>query len=132
MANISLSRRFYEKNALKGCKEIFQKMNEKTSMSGHYEICENGLILPEILAVLLKSGHDLDIFLFDHGLCPTVCNVKIFSKNDNKEGKIKKISFDGPPNHRIEDAKDYERQILEAKNSTECDSILSELNHMYL
>ena len=34
--------------------------------------------------------------------------------------------------NRIEDAKDYERQILEAKNSIECDSILCELNNIYL
>lgn len=132
MENISLSNRFYEKNVLKGCKEIFEKMNEKTSKSGHYKICEDSLILPEILAVLLKSGHDLDIFLFDCGACPTACHVQIFSKNDNEEGQIKKISFNGPPNHRMKDAKDYERKILEAKNSIECDSVLRELNNIYL
>lgn len=131
MANIKLSKRFFEKNALKGSKEILKKMNKKTSKSGNYEICEDQLILPEILAVLLKSGHSLDIFLFDNGSCPTGCNVKVFSKNDNKEGEIKKISFDGPPNHRIEDAKAYKRKILKAKNSVECDTILRKLNNMY-
>lgn len=128
MANIKLSKRFYEKNALKGCKEILKKMNKKTSKSGYYEICEDRLILPEILGLLLKSGYDLNIFLFDNGLCPTSCNVKVFSKNNNKEGKIKKISFDGPPNHRIEDAKAYKREILKAKNSVECDIILHKLS----
>lgn len=132
MSNINLSKRFYEKNALEGCKEIFKKMNEKISLSGYYQISEDNLILPEILAVLLKSGHNLDIFLFDRGLCPTGCNIKVFSKNDNKEGEIVKISFDGPPNHRAEDAKAYKTQILAAKNSIECNKILSELNNMYL
>lgn len=59
-------------------------MNKKVTLSGCYEICEDQLILPDILAVLLKFGHNLNIFLFDNGLCPTGCNIKVFSKNDNK------------------------------------------------
>lgn len=132
MAYINLSKRFSEKNALEGCKEIFKKMNKKTASSGCYEICEDQLISPEILAVILKSGYNLNIFLFDNGLCPTSCNVKILSKKDNKEGKIVKISFDGPPNHREKDAKAYKRKILEVKNSVDCENILRKLNNMYM
>lgn len=131
MSNINLSKRFHEKNALEGCKEIFKKMNEKVSLSGYYQISEDNLILPEILAVLLKTGYNLDIFLFDCGLCPTRCNIKVFSKNDNKEGEIIKISFDGPPNHKIKDAEFYKKTILEAKNSVECANIICELNNIY-
>ena len=56
MANINLSKRFYEKNVLEGCKEIFKEMYSTTSKSGYYIINENNLILPEILAVCLKAG----------------------------------------------------------------------------
>lgn len=132
MANINLSKRFYEKNVLEGCKEIFKKMDKKISKSGYYIINEDNLILPEILAVCLKAGYDLSIFLTDCGLCPTGCDVRIFNKKDNKEGEIIKISFDGPPNNRVEDSEAYKRQILEAKNSAECEKIINELNKIYL
>ena len=132
MANINLSKRFYEKNVLEGCKEIFKEMYSTTSKSGYYIINENNLILPEILAVCLKAGFNLSIFLNDFGSCPTGCNVKIFNKKDNKEGEILKISFSGPPNYRAKDSEAYKRQILEAKDSAECENIISELNKIYL
>ena len=131
MVKCNLGKRFYEKNVLEGCKEIFEKLKTVTSITGGYIIHQDHLVLPEILWVLLKSGNDLDISLLDRGNCPTGCVIIVFNKKHNKEGEIVKISFDGPPNNRFEEAEDYKRQIIEAKNSLECESILNKLNEMF-
>lgn len=128
MEYIKLSKRFYENNVLEGSKEILKQMDKKISKTGSYKISEEGLILPEILAVLLKTGNDLDIFLYDRGKCPIGCQVTIFNKKENKDGEILKISFDGPVGNRQAELEEYKKQIIEAKNSDICKTVLNELN----
>ena len=128
MEKINLSKRFYEKNVLEGSKEILKKMGEKASNTGSYTICTEGWILPEILAVLLQTGNDLDIFLYDRGKCPVGCNVTIFNKKENEDGKILSISFDGRPGNRKTELDEYQKQILEAQSSEICKAVLKELS----
>ena len=127
MEDIKLSKRFYEKNVLEGSKEILKQMDEEISITGSYEILTEDLILPELLAVLLRTGNNLDIFLYDRGKCPIGCQVKIFNQKENHDGEILKISFDGPPGNRQSELEEYQKQIIEAKNSDICKTVLSEL-----
>ena len=93
MEEIKLSNRFYEKNVLEGSKEILKQMDEKISKTGSYRISTEDFILPEILAVLLKIGNNLEIFLYDRGKCPVICQITIFNKKGNQDGEILKMSF---------------------------------------
>ena len=124
MEEIKLSERLYKKNVLEGSKEILKLMDEKISKTGSYEICTEDLILPEILAVLLKIGNNLDIFLYDRGKCPVECQVTIFNKKGNQDGEILYMSFDGPPGNRKEEMEEYKKQIIEAKDSEICKEVL--------
>jgi len=127
MKDIKLSKRFYEKNAVEGSKKILKKMNKKTSKTGIYNISTNGLILPEILAVLLKTGHNLDIYLQDNGECLMDCNVKIYNQKGDNEGEILRLSISGHPGNKKEEVEEYRRQIEEAQNSEICERVLKEL-----
>ena len=127
MQNINFSKQIYEKNVIKGCIHILKRMQSKVSEDQIYRINTDTPITPEIPALLLKLGFDLEIFLSDNGEISN--SLFIRCKKENREGKIKKISCSGPP-YREKQKKmiaEYEKAVKDYLKSVECDEVLKKI-----
>lgn len=127
MQNIIFSKQIYEKNVIKGCIHILKRMQSKVSEDQMYRINTYNPITPEIPALLLKLGFDLEIFLSDNGEINN--SLFIRCKKENREGKIKKISCSGPPygEKQKKMSVEYEKKVKDYLQSAECNEVLEKI-----
>lgn len=123
MQNINFSKQIYQNNVFKGCIHIIKRMQSKVSEDQFYRIDTERTITPEIPALLLKMGFDLNIFLSDDG---DISNSLLIScKNSNTKGHIKFIGVSGPPNSTK--GEEYKKAVQNYLNSKECNEVLKRI-----
>lgn len=127
MQNINFSKQIYEKNVIKGCIHILKRMQSKVSEDQMYRINTDNTITPEIPALFLKMGFDLEIFLSDDG--EILNSLFICCKKENREGIIKKISCSGPlyGEKQKKMIAEYEKAVKDYLQSAECDEVLKKI-----
>lgn len=122
MQRINFSKHIYEINVYKGCIHILKRMENKIAEDGCYEITTYKPVLPEIVALLLKMGFDLDIYL---SKSEDVLNVlKIYCKKEDLEGSTN-VSY----GHCFSRAncEEYMEKVHQYKKSRECEDVLKRL-----
>lgn len=120
MQNINFSKKIYQNNVFKGCVHILKRMQNKISEDQTYEVNTERPIAPEITAVLLKMGFDLDVFLSDRA--DLYSSIYISCKNNDTKGKIKSIMCTGEQNSPQKEK--YKSEVKKYYNSKECDLLL--------
>jgi len=121
MQNINFSKNIYQNNVLKGCVHIIKRMQSKISEDQTYEINTEKQVVPEIPAVLLKMGFDLEIFIIDD--TRVLNSIYVYCRKDGKRGRIK--SFSAPYNSGIEEK--YRNEIKRYLDSRESDILISKI-----
>lgn len=123
MQKISLSNEIYNKCVKENAKEILQKLSKAHPNDGTFEVSSSKPLLPELVAIILKAGFDMYLFVSD---AADIRNqTEIYCKKENEIGVIRNLSFESGFNKK--EASLYEEKIKNFLETEECEKILNEI-----
>jgi len=118
MQKINLSNAVYNKCIKENAKQILREISKGQPNDGTFEVNSSKPLLPEIVAIILKAGFDMYLFVSDDA--DILNHTEIYCKKENEIGVIQKYSTVG-------DFKNYKEQIITFLETEECEKILNEI-----
>lgn len=123
MQKISLSNEIYNKCIKENAKVILQELSKAHPNDGTFEVSSSKSLLPELVAIILKAGFDMYLFVSDDA--NILNNAEIYCKKENEIGVIRQLCFESGFNKK--DAALYEEKIKSFLEAEECKKILNEI-----